>query len=49
VADVMSNLGLERFLQGRGLRLERTQVGDRYEVEAMRRGLEPRGEQSATW
>jgi phosphoglucosamine mutase len=30
VATVMSNLGLERFLQARGLRLERTAVGDRY-------------------
>ena len=29
VATVMSNLGLERFLGGRGLRLERTAVGDR--------------------
>jgi phosphoglucosamine mutase len=38
VATVMSNLGLERFLQGRGLRLERTAVGDRYVVEAMRQG-----------
>jgi phosphoglucosamine mutase len=38
VATVMSNLGLERFLAGRGLRLERTPVGDRYVVEAMRRG-----------
>ena len=38
VATVMSNLGLERFLTGRGLRLERTGVGDRYVVEAMRRG-----------
>ena len=38
VATVMSNLGLERFLDGRGLRLERTPVGDRYVVEAMRRG-----------
>jgi len=38
VATVMSNLGLERFLNGRGLRLERTAVGDRYVVEAMRRG-----------
>ena len=38
VASVMSNLGLERFLQGRGIRLERTPVGDRYVVEAMRRG-----------
>ncbi|MGJ8623307.1 MAG: phosphoglucosamine mutase [Yoonia sp.] len=38
VATVMSNLGLERYLDGRGLRLERTAVGDRYVVEAMRRG-----------
>lgn len=38
VATVMSNLGLERFLEGRGLRLERTAVGDRYVVEAMRAG-----------
>ncbi|MBW7922012.1 MAG: phosphoglucosamine mutase [Rubellimicrobium sp.] len=38
VATVMSNLGLEHFLAARGLRLERTAVGDRYVVEAMRRG-----------
>ena len=38
VATVMSNLGLERFLHGHGLRLERTGVGDRYVVEAMRAG-----------
>lgn len=38
VATVMSNLGLEHFLQGQGLRLERTAVGDRYVVEAMRAG-----------
>ncbi|OCX61048.1 phosphoglucosamine mutase [Thioclava sp. SK-1] len=38
VATVMSNLGLERFLQGRGLQLERTKVGDRYVVERMRSG-----------
>ncbi|MCF1708512.1 phosphoglucosamine mutase [Tabrizicola sp. J26] len=38
VASVMSNLGLERFLAGRGLRLERAPVGDRYVVEAMRKG-----------
>jgi len=38
VATVMSNLGLERFLQGRGVRLERTGVGDRYVVERMREG-----------
>jgi len=38
VATVMSNLGLERFLTGRGLHLERTGVGDRYVVERMRAG-----------
>ena len=38
VATVMSNLGLERFLTGRDLRLERTKVGDRYVVERMREG-----------
>jgi phosphoglucosamine mutase len=38
VATVMSNLGLERHLQGLGVRLERTAVGDRYVVEAMRKG-----------
>ncbi len=38
VASVMSNLGLERFLGGRGLRLERAPVGDRYVVERMREG-----------
>lgn len=38
VATVMSNLGLERFLAGRGLRLERTAVGDRHVVERMREG-----------
>ncbi|MGO4854439.1 phosphoglucosamine mutase [Phaeovulum sp. W22_SRMD_FR3] len=38
VATVMSNLGLERFLTGKGLRLERTAVGDRYVVERMREG-----------
>ena len=38
VATVMSNLGLERFLDSRGLRLERTAVGDRYVVERMREG-----------
>lgn len=47
VATVMSNLGLERFLQQRGLRLERTAVGDRHVVERMReRGLNLGGEQS---
>ena len=38
VATVMSNLGLERFLDARELRLERTKVGDRYVVERMRAG-----------
>ncbi|HHC30016.1 MAG TPA: phosphoglucosamine mutase, partial [Rhodobacterales bacterium] len=38
VATVMSNLGLERFLENRGLNLLRTPVGDRYVVEAMRAG-----------
>lgn len=38
VATVMSNLGLERYLEGQGLRLERTAVGDRYVVERMRQG-----------
>lgn len=38
VATVMSNLGLERFLQGHGIGLERTRVGDRYVVERMRAG-----------
>lgn len=47
VATVMSNLGLERFLTGRGLRLERTAVGDRYVVERMRgAGFNLGGEQS---
>ena len=38
VATVMSNLGLERFLAGQGLVLERTNVGDRYVMERMRGG-----------
>ncbi|SFA72920.1 phosphoglucosamine mutase [Poseidonocella pacifica] len=38
VATVMSNLGLERYLGARGVRLERTSVGDRYVVERMRAG-----------
>jgi phosphoglucosamine mutase len=47
VATVMSNLGLERYLQSIGLTLERTQVGDRYVLEAMRaRGFNVGGEQS---
>ncbi len=47
VATVMSNLGLERFLGGRGLHLERVRVGDRYVVERMRAGrFNVGGEQS---
>ncbi len=38
VATVMSNLGLEKALEKLGLGLVRTQVGDRYVVEAMRAG-----------
>ena len=38
VATVMSNLGLERYLEGLGLSLARTAVGDRYVLEHMRAG-----------
>ncbi len=38
VATVMSNLGLERYLNEQGISLERTAVGDRYVVEKMRSG-----------
>jgi phosphoglucosamine mutase len=47
VATVMSNMGLERFLAARGLRLLRTAVGDRYVGERMREaGCNLGGEQS---
>ena len=47
VATVMSNLGLERFLHGRGLTLERTKVGDRHVLEKMKAdGFNVGGEQS---
>lgn len=47
MATVMSNLGLERFMDAKGLRLERTKVGDRYVVESMRKnGFNLGGEQS---
>ncbi len=47
VATVMSNLGLERYLSGQGLKLERTSVGDRYVLERMRsEGYNVGGEQS---
>ena len=38
VATVMSNLGLERFLAARDLKLERTAVGDRAVMVRMREG-----------
>src|SRR5713101_7508489 len=38
VATVMSNLGLERFLEGQGIELVRTPVGDRYVLEQMLSG-----------
>ncbi len=47
VATVMSNLGMERYLEQRGLGLIRTNVGDRYVVQHMREhGLNLGGEQS---
>lgn len=47
VATVMSNLGLERHLKSKGIKLERAAVGDRYVVERMRAGgFNVGGEQS---
>jgi phosphoglucosamine mutase len=47
VATVMSNMALEMFIQGKGGRLLRTPVGDRYVVEEMRkRGCNFGGEKS---
>lgn len=47
VATVMSNLGLERFLTKRNLKIERVAVGDKNVVEKMRTsGLNVGGEQS---
>ena len=48
VATIMSNLGLERHLDGLGIKLLRAQVGDRYVLEQMREhgynvGGEPSG------
>jgi len=38
ISTIMSNLGLERYLEGEGIRLIRTPVGDRYVVGKMRDG-----------
>src|SRR3954465_885651 len=47
VATVMSNLGLQRYLEGLGLSLARTPVGDRYVLEYMvSRGYNLGGEPS---
>src|SRR5215212_9964685 len=47
VATIMSSLGLERYLEGLGLGLVRTAVGDRYVLEHMREhGYNLGGEQS---
>ncbi|MCK5512106.1 MAG: phosphoglucosamine mutase [Thermodesulfovibrionia bacterium] len=47
VSTVMSNIGFEIFLKKFGIKLIRTQVGDRYVVEEMlRRGCNLGGEQS---
>jgi phosphoglucosamine mutase len=47
VATVMSNIGLEQALAAFGVKVVRTQVGDRYVVEHMRRhGFNLGGEQS---
>ena len=47
VATIMSNLGLERHLNGLGLSMARTAVGDRYVLEHMREhGFNVGGEQS---
>jgi len=47
VGTVMSNLGLERYLGGLGLSLQRAKVGDRYVIEMMRDGgFNVGGEQS---
>lgn len=47
VGTTMANLGLERALEKSGLKLERTDVGDRYVLEQMQRiGANLGGEQS---
>ncbi len=47
VATVMSNLGLHKYAEKNGLKLEQTQVGDRYVLEKMlKEGYNLGGEQS---
>jgi phosphoglucosamine mutase len=47
VGTVMSNMGLDRYLHGLGLKLSRAAVGDRYVIEKMREGgFNVGGEQS---
>jgi phosphoglucosamine mutase len=47
VGTVMTNAGLDRYLQGLGLKLARVGVGDRYVLEEMRKnGFNVGGEQS---
>ena len=47
VATVMSNMGLEKFLESERITLERAKVGDRYVLEMMRtKGCNVGGEQS---
>ena len=47
VTTVMSNLGLQRYIEGLGLSMVRTAVGDRYVLEHMREhGFNVGGEQS---
>ncbi|HBS36032.1 MAG TPA: phosphoglucosamine mutase [Parvularcula sp.] len=47
VSTVMANYGLERYLAELGVKLDRTKVGDRYVVEAMRaKGANVGGEPS---
>ncbi|GAB4017336.1 MAG: phosphoglucosamine mutase [Bdellovibrio sp.] len=48
IGTIMTNLGLENYLSSIGLKLERTQVGDRYIIEQMKKtnsilGGEPSG------
>ncbi len=47
VTTIMSNMGLEKYLAGKGLAMHRAAVGDRYVLEMMReKGCNVGGEQS---